>query len=119
MGRGNLIRCLESVRADGFVAIPAVQAVVKLLKHRFPTARHNVTVGSRFGILPAPTLRQLEKSSASDFRPEDVSLEDSAAIVFTTGSTGPPKGVLYTHRTFNSQIDQLVERYNIAPVEKT
>jgi acyl-CoA synthetase (AMP-forming)/AMP-acid ligase II len=42
-------------------------------------------------------------------------MDSPAAIIFTTGSTGPPKGVLYTHRTFNRQIDQIVEHYNIAP----
>ena len=38
---------------------------------------------------------------------------DPAAIIFTTGSTGPPKGVLYTHGTFHAQIDRIADRYGI------
>ncbi len=40
---------------------------------------------------------------------------DPAAIIFTTGSTGPPKGVLYTHQMFCAQVDRLVEHYGIEP----
>src|SRR5262245_33950612 len=39
MGRANLIRCLEAVNPDGFVAIPLAQAIRALLRRRFPTAR--------------------------------------------------------------------------------
>ncbi|HCK71199.1 MAG TPA: peptide synthase, partial [Planctomycetaceae bacterium] len=40
-----------------------------------------------------------------------------ASIIFTTGSTGPPKGVQYRHRNFVSQIQQLRDKYNISPKE--
>jgi acyl-CoA synthetase (AMP-forming)/AMP-acid ligase II len=43
----------------------------------------------------------------------EVRRSDDAAIIFTTGSTGPPKGVLYTHGTFHAQIDRIRERYDI------
>lgn len=115
MGRKNVIACLEQTEPDGFVAIPMAQAVRMLMPHRFPKAKFNVTVGRRLGLLPSPTFAQLERTPSALYEPPPIDLESPAAIIFTTGSTGPPKGVLYTHRTFNSQVDQLVEHYGIAP----
>ncbi len=114
MGRKNLLRCLEATNPDGFVAIPAAQGIRMALRHRFPNARFNVTVGRRYGFLPKPTLDQLAGTPSSLYQPPEISLESESAIIFTTGSTGPPKGVQYTHRTFNSQVDQLVEHYQIS-----
>ncbi|MEZ6135866.1 MAG: AMP-binding protein [Pirellulaceae bacterium] len=91
MGRGNLLRCIEATNPDGFVAIPAAQAVRMVLRHRFPAARFNVTVGPRFGLLPKPTLQQLAGTPSALYQPPPITLQSPAAIIFTTGSTGPPK----------------------------
>jgi len=115
MGRKNLVSCLEATQPDGFVAIPAAQLVRMALRHRFPRATLNVTVGPRLGFLPKPTLEQLAGTPSALYEPPPITLDSPAAIIFTTGSTGPPKGVLYTHRTFNSQVDQLIAHYSIAP----
>lgn len=115
MGRKNLIQCLAETNPDGFIAIPAAQAVVQVLKSKFPNAKLNVTAGWTWGCLPSPTLSQLERHSAREFQQVHSSLSDSAAVIFTTGSTGPPKGVLYTHGTFNAQIDQVAMHYGIEP----
>ena len=115
MGRKNILNCLQATSPDGFVAIPIAQAIVKAYGSRFPHAKLNVTVGRRFGLLPHPTLSQLENSNRESFVPPPTSMMDPAAIIFTTGSTGPPKGVLYTHQTFNSQIDMIASHYAIEP----
>lgn len=113
MGRRNLIRCLEATNPDGFVAIPAAYAVTRVLRNRFPKAKLNVVAGKWIPGSRTPTLSRIEKASPSHYRNpiEDASAE--SAIIFTTGSTGPPKGVLYTHQTFLSQIDLIAEKYGI------
>ena len=38
-------------------------------------------------------------------------------MIFTTGSTGPSKGVLYRHGNFSAQVDQIRDFYGIRPGE--
>jgi acyl-CoA synthetase (AMP-forming)/AMP-acid ligase II len=116
MGRRSLIKCLEDVEPEGFVAIPLAQAVRTLLKRRFPQARYNVTVGRRW-FWGGPTIGELRSRRAANFTPVATKEDDPAAIIFTTGSTGPPKGVLYRHGNFNQQADEIRDFYNIQPGE--
>ncbi len=115
MGRKNLIRCLEATNPDGFIAIPAAYAITRVLRSRFPNAKKNVVVGRWLPGSRTPTLQQLEKASPEAYSNPVSSSEAEAAIIFTTGSTGPPKGVLYTHQTFLSQIDLIAGRYEVPP----
>jgi olefin beta-lactone synthetase len=114
MGRKNILQCLEATNPDGFIAIPMAHAIVRMLSSRFPNAKLNVLAGRWLPGLPSVTLSQLEKSSPQDYRDPIHDWEAESAIIFTTGSTGPPKGVLYTHKTFHSQIDLIASRYEIA-----
>ena len=115
MGRKNLIHCLEATKPDGFIAIPIAHAIIKVLSNRFPQATLNVLVGSRLPFLPSVTLSKLEGTRAADYRDPVDDWSAESAIIFTTGSTGPPKGVLYTHKTFISQIELISQQYSIEP----
>jgi acyl-CoA synthetase (AMP-forming)/AMP-acid ligase II len=116
MGRRNLIRCVEEVAPQGFVAVPRAQAVRVCLRHLFPQARHNITVGRRW-FWGGSTLAQVRALGSPQFASLPTRAEDPAAIIFTTGSTGPPKGVLYSHRNFATQVDEIRDFYGIQPGE--
>src|SRR5437016_5845244 len=117
MGRSNLIRCLAECEPEGFIGIPLAQAVRTLLRSRFSKAKFNVTVGRRW-FWGGKTIAQLRaRQPNADFQPANTNSNDPAAIIFTTGSTGPPKGVLYRHGNFNTQADEIRDFYRIQPGE--
>jgi acyl-CoA synthetase (AMP-forming)/AMP-acid ligase II len=114
LGRRNLVRCLAAVEPEGFVAIPVAQAARLLVRHKFPRAKWNITVGHRWfwgGI----TLAELRKRGDGTRSVPTTMADDPAAIIFTSGSTGPPKGVLYTHRMFDTQVAEIQATYGIQP----
>ncbi|MDG2223599.1 MAG: fatty acid CoA ligase family protein [Rubripirellula sp.] len=115
MGREHMIRCLSEAEPDGFVGVPKAQWARRVLKKRFPKAKWNVTVSNR-SVWIGHSLEKiiaLGKDSTQAIPFPRIERSDQAAIIFTTGSTGPPKGVLYTHGTFHAQIDRIRERYDI------
>lgn len=114
MGRRNLIGCLAAVEPEGFVAIPAAQAVRLALRRRFPRAKWNVTVGRRW-CWGGPTLASLAGGAYAGDALAPTRASDPAAVIFTTGSTGPPKGVLYRHGNFDRQVEEIRDRYDIRP----
>jgi acyl-CoA synthetase (AMP-forming)/AMP-acid ligase II len=116
MGRKNMIDCLQRVQTEGFIGISLAQALRVVMRHKFPLAKTNVTVGRRW-FWGGPTADQLRHASLDDFQSFQANPSDPAAIIFTSGSTGPPKGVHYCHENFYQQAVQIQNHYDIQPGE--
>jgi acyl-CoA synthetase (AMP-forming)/AMP-acid ligase II len=115
MGRQRLIDSLAGAAPDGFIAVSRAQAIRSALQRRFPRARMNVTVGRRW-FWGGRTLGQVLAIGRATSRTLPTTQADElAAIVFTSGSTGPPKGVLYTHQMFETQVAEIQRAYQLQP----
>ncbi|MDQ2702683.1 MAG: fatty acid CoA ligase family protein [Pseudomonadota bacterium] len=107
-----LKQCLGEARADAFVGIPLAMLARRLLGWA-PTAKLRITTGAR-AVLADATLAAVEREGAGA-GPQLVATapDDVAAILFTSGSTGVPKGVVYRHRHFVAQIAMLDSMFGI------
>ncbi len=113
MGWKSLLRCVENSRPEAFLGIPAAHVLRLLFPRSFRGIRVNVTLGRRL-FWGGYSVSRLGTDD-SPFPLAAVRPNDTAAILFTTGSTGPAKGVVYSHRIFVAQTEVLRREYGIGP----
>jgi len=114
IARSALKQCLREAAPQAFIGIALAQAA-KLVLGWAPDVRLKVTDG-RFALFGGQTLRAIEAlGRASRAELPQVDGEDTAAILFTSGSTGVPKGVLYRHRHFTAQVRLLQQAFAVEP----
>ena len=116
LGKKNVLKCIEEVEPQGIIAIPFVHAIKKIIPSPFKSIKHNVTAGKRW-FWGGTTLNNLRTLGKIDFKKITLEENQPAAILFTSGSTGPAKGVPYTHEIFNQQIKILKDQFKISPGE--
>ncbi len=109
MGREQFLSCLQRMQPVVLMAEP----VVHLLKHVFRAPFRSVKLAITTGGFGGVTLQQLADNDGGPFAAVQRDEGDEAAILFTSGSTGPAKGVTYTHGIFAAQTRFIQELYDI------
>ncbi|ALN89374.1 olefin beta-lactone synthetase [Lysobacter gummosus] len=109
-----LRQCLDEAAPEAFIGIPLAH-VARVVLGWAKSARIRITTGKR-AFLADDTLERVERAGAgvgsqlANTQPDEV-----AAIVFTSGSTGVPKGVVFRHRHFVAQIEMMSQAFGMVP----
>lgn len=106
--------CLEESRPDAFIGIPLAHMARILLGWGSKTIKRNVSTGY-FPLLQSWSHLILKGKRGDE--PALPQAKDPAAILFTSGSTGIAKGVVYEHEQFHAQVRGLQALYGIQPGE--
>jgi len=114
IGLKPLKQCLAEAEPTAFIGVNRAHLARKLLGWARKSCEKTITAGPRFGLgdISLKQLRKLGENSTAATQPA-VKPDDMAAILFTSGSTGAPKGVVYRHRHFNAQVAMLRKAFGI------
>jgi acyl-CoA synthetase (AMP-forming)/AMP-acid ligase II len=128
LGIAQLKTCLAQAEPEAFIGIPAAHAARVVLGLGRKTIHICITVGGRWfwgGTTLAKVVALAEAQveahmgTTGSVGPvlEATTADETAAILFTSGSTGIAKGVRYSHGNFAAQVELIRETYNIQPGE--
>ncbi|MBT8341360.1 MAG: AMP-binding protein, partial [Desulfatitalea sp.] len=117
MGVRRMLACLRQSRANALVGIPAAHALRVLAPNKyFRNVKTAVTIGRRW-FWSGYTLNDIRALPWRSYPIAKTKKRDTAAILFTTGSTGAAKGAVYTHGIFEAQVRLIRSQFGISPDE--
>jgi acyl-CoA synthetase (AMP-forming)/AMP-acid ligase II len=118
MGLKGLVNGVSEVAPKAFVGVSKAQGALAVLGRRaLASMEHRFVVGGGLGWGARNLDALAEAAPEGPFPMVQTRAAEDAAILFTSGSTGPAKGVLYAHGMFDAQVRLLRTGFGIQPGE--
>lgn len=115
MGVKPLLKCIEHLKPDALIGVRRAHILRSVNSKSFHSVRRAVVTDGRW--VGASPLWRVSRPGSGPFTPQVVKKEQLAAILYTSGSTGPAKGVEYRHGIFHAQVAALKEMFDFQPGE--
>jgi acyl-CoA synthetase (AMP-forming)/AMP-acid ligase II len=122
MGMRKMLGCIKNIEPEAFIAVSLAHWISLACSKYFSSIKIRFSLGAmppwrtglkRLDKITSPD--KIRKASPVKFTIAQTDPDEMAAILFTTGSTGPPKGVIYTHRVYLAQVDIIRQAYGGGP----
>ena len=116
MGLDRMVQCFQSTSPKAMISIPKAH----LLRFKYPKAFRAVDTfvsTDKFIWKHCHNYRGIIQNQPVDFETALTRADETAAIMFTTGSTGPARGAIYTHGGFKAQLEHIQKHLQLGPDE--
>ena len=105
VGFRSLLTCVTEAQPQLVIGVPLAHALRLAAPRAFRSTRAWITVARRWP--GRQRFLTLARPPSPPFPLAATALDDPVAVTYTTGSTGLPKGAIYTTRMFVALLDQL------------
>lgn len=114
LGLKRIKQCLHEAQPTAFVGIAKAHIARRVLGWGKPHLKHFISASSSgIGGTSLDKIIATFQRTQKEVHIPALLPDDPAAILFTSGSTGSPKGAIYTHGNFRAQIEALRSAYQI------